>query len=201
MPASCCGRRRAADANGLGAGGDGRFSGCVCVLAGVCSGRNSLFWPWQVGWLLWVSDDGLGCSWGARDPPARCVLCAPPAPASRQVLTRFAWLRPVPRLSARSVRPASGLPLPRAPMVAADPLCSLSACRLRAWQFRPRSASGVRPARALDVAVGGELAVLHRVCLPAAGRWVKTRLLGCCATGRSAVVVGQRAGVLLRVFV
>ena len=51
-----------------------------------------------------------------------------------------------------------------------------------------RSASGVRPARAPAVAAGGEVAGLPRVCLPAAGRCLKTRVLGCCGAGRSLVV-------------
>ena len=50
-----------------------------------------------------------------------------------------------------------------------------------------RSASGVRPARAPAVAAGGEVAGLPRVCLPAAGRCLKTRVLGCCGAGRSLV--------------
>ena len=50
-----------------------------------------------------------------------------------------------------------------------------------------RSASGVRPARAPAVAAGGEVAGLPRVCLPAAGRCLKARVLGCCGAGRSLV--------------
>ena len=51
-----------------------------------------------------------------------------------------------------------------------------------------RSASGARPARAPSEAVSGELAVLPRVCLRAAGRRLKTRVLGCCGAGRSLAV-------------
>ena len=51
-----------------------------------------------------------------------------------------------------------------------------------------RSASGVRPARAPAVAAGGEVAGLPHVCLPAAGRCLKTRVLGCCGAGPSPVV-------------
>ena len=47
-----------------------------------------------------------------------------------------------------------------------------------------RCPAGARPA----VAAAGELAVLPRVCLPAAGRRLKTRFLGCCGAGRSLVV-------------
>jgi len=59
------------------------------------------------------------------------------------------------------------------------------------------SASGVRPARAPGVAAGGELAVLRRVCLPAAGRRLKTWVLGCCGAERSAVVVVEARDAFL----
>ena len=64
-----------------------------------------------------------------------------------------------------------------------------------------RSASGARPARAPSEAVSGELAVLPRVCLPAAGSRLERRLLGCGRAGQRVVVVGAGSGVLLRVFV
>ena len=51
-----------------------------------------------------------------------------------------------------------------------------------------RSASGVRPARAPAVAASGEVAGLPRVCLPAAGKRSKTRVLGCCEAAPSLVV-------------
>ena len=53
-------------------------------------------------------------------------------------------------------------------------------------------ASGVRPARAPSEAVSGELAVLPRVCLRAAGRRLKTQVLGWCGAGPSVVVWVQR---------
>ena len=56
-----------------------------------------------------------------------------------------------------------------------------------------RSASGARPARAPAVAAGGELAVLPVVCPLAAGRRLKTRVLGCCGAGQSLVVWVWRA--------
>ena len=58
------------------------------------------------------------------------------------------------------------------------------------WKAQLLVGSGVCPAggrRALSEAASGEVSVLPRVCPPAAGRWLKTWVLGCCGAGRSVV--------------
>ena len=91
--AGCCGRRRAARANGLDAGGSGRYFCCVCVVAGACGRVWALTRLRQVGWAPRASGDGLGWCWWAPGPSMWCVPCAPPRPAVRPFLTRFACLR------------------------------------------------------------------------------------------------------------
>ena len=91
--AGCCGRRRAARANGLDAGGSGRYFCCVCVVAGACGRVWALTRLRQVGWAPRASGDGLGWCWRALGPSTWCVPCAPPRPAVRPFLTRFACLR------------------------------------------------------------------------------------------------------------
>ena len=56
--AGCCGRRRAARANGFGAGGDGCFFCCVCVVTGACGRARALLWLRHVGQVPRASGDG-----------------------------------------------------------------------------------------------------------------------------------------------
>ena len=93
MLASWSGRHPVVGCTGFGGGGNGCFFRCICLLTGVCVRRWALIWLRQVGRLLWASGDGLRCCWRALEALARCVPCAPPGPAGRQFLTRFACLR------------------------------------------------------------------------------------------------------------
>ena len=61
--------------------------------------------------------------------------------------------------------------------------------------------AGARPAGARHVAHGGVLAGLRDLCLPAAGRGLKTRVLGSSWAGSSVVVLGATRVVLAGVFV
>ena len=73
-------------------------------------------------------------------------------------------------------------------------VCSLVASlslKRAVWPMHPRARARMpdaRPARAPAMAAAGELAGLPRVCPPAAGRRLKTRVVGCCRAGRSLVV-------------
>ena len=60
--------------------------------------------------------------------------------------------------------------------------------RLAVGEWRPAGARAVRGC----YGVSGELALLPRVCPPAAGRPLKTRALGCCGAGRSLVACAWR---------
>ena len=185
----CSGRRRAARANGLGAGGDERYFCCVCVVAGACGRVWALTWLRQVGWPLRASGDGLGWCWRALGPSTWCVPCAPPRPAVRPFLTRFACLRcccvgcrcAAATTTSAAVLGAYGLALTSA--VTSFSVFAVSGGR-DFWLVGAVRLAGVScPART------DRLTGLRGVCLLAAGRAVKRLAIGCGWAARSAVVV------------
>ena len=189
MPTSCCGRRRAARANGLGAGGDGCFFCCVCVLTGACGRAWALLRLKQVAWAPRASGDGLGWCWRALGPSTWCVPCAPPRPAARPFLTRFACLRcccvgcrcATAPTTIAAVLGVYGLAVTS--VVACFSVFGVSDGR-DFWLVGAVRLAGVScPART------DRLTGLRGVCLLAAGRAVKRLAIGCGWAARSAVVV------------
>ena len=187
--AGCCGRCRAARANGLGASGDGCFFCCVCVVAGACGRVWALTWLRQVGWAPQASGDGLGWCRRALGRSTWCRLCAPPRPAVRPFLTRFACLRcccvgcrcAAATTTIAAVLGAYGLAVTSA--VACFSVFAVSDGR-DFWLVGAVRVAGVScPART------DRLTGLRGVCLLAAGRAVKRLAIGCGWAARSAVVV------------